>query len=575
MIELRDISKRFGDTVALAGVSLEVGQAERLALVGENGAGKSSLMNVLYGLYQPDSGEVRFDGQATRLKTPADALARGVGMVHQHFTLVPTLSVTENVVLGLEPRKGLFFDLDRARADVARTCQRLGFELDLEARVDGLSVGSQQKAEIVKALHRGATTLILDEPTAVLTPQEAEELFQVTRALSDEGITVVLISHKLKEVLAFATRIVVMRRGRKVAEVRPGETTAGELAGLMVGDGGRGAVSSAPPRGAELSGSRERMVPSAPPGGAEPSGSRAQAVSAPGTPRDSGGSAPGDARGPRVFAAQAGVLRDDGGTSGEPGLVAVAPGVWPSGPPALELQHLDAAGLHDVSLEVRAGEILGVAGVDGNGQRELAEVVTGLRLFTHGRLLLGGVALETLTPHEARSRGVAHIPEDRLARALISELTVEENVALGRQRSPPFARGSRIDVAGRRARTTALLSAHDVRPPDAVLRAGALSGGNQQKLVVARELDGRPKLLVVVQPTRGLDVAAVEAVRARLLAERRRGCGVLLISLDLDEVMALADRLVVLFGGRVQTALRRDEFDERAIGRHMLGVAHA
>jgi simple sugar transport system ATP-binding protein len=501
VIELVDISKRFGEAVALSGVSLHIAPGERLALVGENGAGKSSLMNVLYGLYQPDSGAVRFDGQLARLRTPADALARGIGMVHQHFTLVPTLSVAENVVLGSEPRRGLFLDLARAQQEVAATCRRLGFELELGARVDSLSVGSQQKAEIVKALHRGATTLILDEPTAVLTPQESIELFAVTRALSARGITVVLISHKLKEVLAFATRLVVMRRGKKVAELEPEETTPAELAELMVGP----------------------------------------VEARPATP-------------------------DDGGARPlEPAAAA----------PRLALEHVHARGLHDVSLEVREGEVLGVAGVDGNGQRELAEVVTGLRPFTGGRLLLSGEALTSLSPGEARRRGVAHIPEDRLARALIGELTVEENVALGRQRSAPFATSGRIDFAGRRARTAALLEAHDVRPRDGRARAGALSGGNQQKLVVGRELDGAPRLLVVVQPTRGLDVRAVEAVRARLVAEKRRGCAVLLVSLDLDEVLALADRLVVLRGGRIEATLAREAFDEQAIGRHMLGVAHA
>ena len=385
---------------------------------------------------------------------------------------------------------------------MAATCRRLGFQLEPGTRVDRLSVGGQQKVEIVKALHRGATTLVLDEPTAVLTPQEADELFLVMRTLAAEGIGVVLISHKLREVLSFASRVVVMRRGKKVAEVSPAQTTSAELAGLMVGEG---------------------RVPS-------PSTSPSATMS------------PQRAETPR---------------------------------PVLALARLCAPGLHDISLEVHPGEIVGVAGVDGNGQRELAEVVTGLRPFTQGRLLLSGVVVESLSPLDARRRGVAHIPEDRLARALIAELTVEENVALGRHRAPPCAKGRRIDFAGRRARTTELLEAHDVRPRQALIRAGALSGGNQQKLVVGRELDGQPKLLVAVQPTRGLDVAAVEAVRACLLAERRRGCGVLLVSLDLDEVMALADRLVVLYAGRVQATLARAEFDELAIGRHMLGVSHA
>ncbi len=493
MIELAHLTKQFGGVTALDDVSLRIDAGERLALVGENGAGKSSLMNVLYGLYQPDSGTISFDGVPTRLRTPAAALARGVGMVHQHFTLVPTLSVAENVVLGHEPRRGLGLDLSRARTEVAATCASLGFELDPRALVSSLTVGSQQKVEIVKALHRGVKTLVLDEPTAVLTPQEATELFAVTRTLSERGLTVILISHKLKEVLTFATRIAVMRRGRKVTEVSPQGTTPEALAEAMIGR-------------------------------AAPVGSHA-----PATP----------------------------------------------GPVVLSLHQVCSQGLVDVSLELRAGEILGIAGVDGNGQRELTEVVTGLRPFTSGVLTVAGQRVDRLDPARARALGVAHVPEDRLRRALVADLTVEENVSLGRHTQPPFAKGPRIDFAGRRARTLELVNANDVRPPTPTLRGGALSGGNQQKLVVARELDAKPKLLVVNQPTRGLDIAAVEAVRERLRAQRLEGCGVLLVSLDLDEVLALADRLVVFARGRAVATFERATFDERLIGQHMLGVAHA
>lgn len=510
MIELEHITKRFGGVAALDDVSLSIARGERLALVGENGAGKSSLMNVLYGLYQPDAGQVRFDGRPVKVKTPAEALARGVGMVHQHFTLVPTLTVAENVVLGKEPRRFGLLDLDAAVAQVQASCRRFGFQVDARARVDTLTVGSQQKVEIVKALHRGVSTLVLDEPTAVLTPQEADELFQVTRALSDAGLAVVLISHKLKEVLAFATRIAVMRRGKKVAEVAPAQTSPEALAALMVGE-----AAAAPATGAA-------HVPAPP----EPAGSPSKKPPAP----------------------RADVV--------------------------LRVEGLAAEKLHGVSFELRAGEVLGVAGVDGNGQRELAEVVTGLRDFT-GSLELLGRRFTHLSPGEARALGVAHVPEDRLKRAVVADLTVEDNVALGRHGAPPFAKGPFIDFAGRRARTATLLDEHDVRPRDGRLRVGALSGGNQQKLVVGRELDGQPKVLVVVQPTRGLDIAAVAAVRRRLEAAAARGCGVLLVSLDLDEVLALADRVLVFFEGRVTAELPRDGFDERLIGRRMLGVADA
>lgn len=496
MIELRHITKRFAGVAALDDVSLEVKPGERLALIGENGAGKSSLMNVLYGLYQPDSGEVCFDGQRVQVKTPADALARGVGMVHQHFTLVPTLTVTENVVLGHEPTRGGRLDLVRARAEVDATCAKFGFQLDTGAVVKTLSVGSQQKVEIVKALHRGVKTLILDEPTAVLTPQEADELFAVTKKLSEEGLAVVLISHKLREVLSFSTHIAVMRRGKKVAEVTPAETSPEQLAALMVSTG--------------------------------------EAVNSP------------RARTEQVVAT-------------EPRVVA---------------SKLNAEGLRDVSFELRAGEILGIAGVDGNGQRELAEVLTGLRPFT-GSLSVDGAARSSRqwTPRAAREAGLAHIPEDRLRRAIVSDLSVEENVSLGRHRVAPFAKGPFIDFAQRRALTSQLLEAHDVRPREPELRVGGLSGGNQQKLVVGRELEVEPKVLVVVQPTRGLDIAAVAAVRQRLFAQRDAGCAVLLVSLDLDEVLELSDRVLVMYGGTVNGEFSRGQFDERVLGKRMLGVA--
>ena len=505
MISLRNIHKRFGAVTALDDVSLDIGTGEVLALVGENGAGKSTLMNVLYGLYQADSGEVRVDGKPVRLRSPRDAIAKGIGMVHQHFMLVPTLTVAENVVLGREPSRWGRMDLDRACQEVAATCERFGFKLDPRARVNTLSVGSQQKVEIVKALHRGAQVLILDEPTAVLTPQEADDLFRVARGLAAGGRTVVFISHKLREVLSVAERVAVMRRGKLVAEVRAANTSPQELATLMVG---------------------EARMPHA----------EAQAYHPPG------------------------------------------------GEKLLEVQELRARGedgrpaLQGVSLEVHAGEIVGIAGVDGNGQRELAEVLTGLRALEGGGGRLLGEPLTGLTPAEARRRGVGHVPEDRLWRAVVKAMTVEENVALGRQGQAPFARGLQVDFAGRRERTQALLKAYDVRPPDPEVPLQALSGGNQQKVVVARELDAAPKLLVVVQPTRGLDIGAVAQVQAKLREARDKGAGVLLVSLDLEEVLALADRIYVFFEGRITGTFTRPEFDEREIGRRMLGtrgeVAH-
>jgi simple sugar transport system ATP-binding protein len=407
--------------------------------------------------------------------------------------------VAENVVLGREPRRWGRLDLERANSEVAATCQRFGFHLDPKALVGTLSVGSQQKVEIVKALHRGAQVLILDEPTAVLTPQEAEDLFRVARGLKEQGRTVVFISHKLREVLSVAERIAVMRRGKLVAEVKAAETTAEKLANLMVGE-------SRP----------------------------AQTVSVLDKP------SPGEI----VLSAKGLKARGEDGR----------------------------AALNGVTLDVHAGEIVGIAGVDGNGQRELAEVLTGLRPLEEGHGTLLGKPLERLSPDEARRRGVSHVPEDRLRRAVVKGMSVEENVALGRQGLPPFVRGPWLDFTGRRERTRSLLGRYDVRPPDPVLPIQALSGGNQQKVVVARELDSEPKLLVVVQPTRGLDISAVAQVHARLREERARGVGVLLISLDLEEVLTMSDRVYVLFEGRVTGTFTRAQFDEREIGRCMLGA---
>lgn len=484
---------------AVDGASIELREGEIVALVGENGAGKSTLMNVLSGLYQPDGGEILIDGKPVRFRSPRDAIARGIGMVHQHFMLIPPLTVAENVVLGSEPRRGGLLDLDAARIAVRETGERFGFSLEADAVIEELTVGSQQKVEIIKVLYRGARVLILDEPTAVLTPQECEDLFSVMRELAAAGHTILLITHKLREVLAVAGRIYVMRRGKLVAQVNARDSSELELAALMVGDSGR-------PRS---------------------------------TPREHG------ARGAVLLEIE-------------------------------DLRVLGADGvpaLRGVSLKVHAGEMVGIAGVDGNGQRELAEAIIGLLQPTSGAVRLGGEPLHRLSVGEIRRRGLAYVPEDRLAQAIVGPMTAEENVALGRDRQPPFARGSLIDFAGRRARAAKLLEEYDVRPPDPQARIGSLSGGNQQKVVLAREMDSAPKLMVVVQPTRGLDISAVRAVHARLLSAREQGAGILLISLDLEEVLALSDRLYTLFEGRVTGELGRAEFDEKRVGALMMGAA--
>jgi general nucleoside transport system ATP-binding protein len=489
---------------AVDDVCLELHPGELLALVGENGAGKSSLMNVLYGLYRPDSGELHIDGKLAHLSGPADAIRQGIRMVHQHFMLVPDLTVAQNVVLGREPTSRGLFDEAAAKRCVQDTAERFGFRIDPAAKVEDLSVGSQQKVEIIKALHGGARVLILDEPTAVLTPQEADELFGVTRKLAALGHTVVFISHKLREVLAVADRIAVMRAGRLVAQVRAAQTSREELAEWMVGS---------------QAAARARAHDAEPRAGTAPP-ARTQ-----------------------------GLLQVEG-------LAALRPD--------------GSIALRGVSLEVHPGEIVGIAGVDGNGQRELAEALTGLLRPSAGSVLLDGRDVTFASPGKLRALGVGHIPEDRHLRAMVGAMSVEENLDLTTRE-----RGLFIDFAARRRLASRQIQAWDIRPADPTARMGALSGGNQQKVVVARELDASLRLLVVVQPTRGLDIAASAQVHQALGAARRRGAAVLLLSLDLSELLALCDRIYALYDGGVTGQLGREAFDERTLGRLMLGAVSA
>ncbi len=480
-----------------------------LAVVGENGAGKSTLMNVAYGLYRPDAGEIRFDGQPRDIRSPRDAVALGLGMVHQHFMLVPTLTVAENVALGSEPRRGIVFDRQAAEKRVREISDRYGFALDPRACISNLSVGTRQRVEIVKALSHGARVLILDEPTAVLTPQESVELLGLARTLAARGHAVVFISHRLREVLSVATRIAIMRRGHLIEtlDVATETPTAQSLAELMVG----------------------------------------RAVAGPQRPANA-------------------VRRT-------------------AGAPVLSLRNVSLDGhaarvaLHDISLDVRAGEIVAIAGIDGNGQSEIAQIATGLIRPDRGSLLVDDQPIAEATPRVLRDHGVAHIPEDRHASGLAVTQTLAENIALGRQTRAPYARKRWgfhwIAHEGRTTRATELLAAYDVRPPEPERRAGDLSGGNQQKVVVARELDQQPRALVVVQPTRGLDVGAIASVHDKLRSAAAGGAAVLLISLDLDEVLALADRVVVIRNGRLIGERDGWTSDEQSIGALMLGATSA
>ncbi|HEY3451019.1 MAG TPA: ABC transporter ATP-binding protein [Myxococcales bacterium] len=503
-LRLEHIHKRFGAVAALDDVSLDIERGEIFALVGENGAGKTTLMNVVYGLYKPDRGSVQVFGPSTSLgmsegpvDSPAKAIELGVGMVHQHFMLVPPLTVAENVVLGREPKRFGLLDRKEACARVKAVADQFGFDIDPTARIEQIGVGMQQRVEIVKALYRGAELLILDEPTANLTPQEADDLYRVVRGLAQAGKTVVFISHKLREVLGVAGRIGVMRRGKLVTVVKSAETSANALSELMVG---REVVGMA--RAPSKAGPGEPLV-------------KLQGISA----------------------------------------------ISDRGRPALT----------DLHFELKAGEILAIAGVDGNGQAELAEVLTGLRRASAGTLTVAGQDLTRADPRTFRDAGVSHVPSDRQQRGLCMDMRVDENLALGRHDRPPFAKGPFIDQAGRASAAKRLCAEFDVRPADPSLAARALSGGNQQKVIVAREVDAAPKVLVVVQPTRGLDVGAISTVHDRLRKERDDGKAVLLISLDLDEVLALGDRILVLYGGKVMGVVPGEGADEKSLGRMMLG----
>ena len=469
LVAMKGITKQFPGVLANDSVDLDLRSGEIHALIGENGAGKSTLMRVLYGLYPPDEGQILVRGKPVRIGSPRDAIAFGIGMVHQHFVLVDRFTVTENVVLGAEG--GAFVDYKEAGEKVAAIGRTYGLAVDPNARVEDLSVGQEQRVEILKALYRGVDILILDEPTAVLTPSETAELFDNLRRLRADGKTVVFISHKLDEVLEIADRITVLRRGRVVGETTPAETSKPRLAEMMVG---------------------------------------------------------------------------------RPVLFRLDKPVVEIGDPVLAVEGLSLKGkLEEVSFEVRSGEILGVAGVEGNGQRELAECLIGLRHPDGGRVLVHGEDVSRLPVGEVREQGVAFIPDDRQERGLVLNMTVWENSVLGRQSRRQYSEHGLLAIRKIKEMASRLIKQFDVRARGIGVDAATLSGGNQQKLILARELEDRPRLLIASQPTRGLDVGAIEFVWRQILDQKARGNAVLLISAELEEIYELSDRILTIYEGRI------------------------
>lgn len=496
-LELRGITKRFPGVVANDNVNLELNTGEVLSLIGENGAGKSTLMSVLYGMYKPDEGEIVIDGTPLVFTSPADAIAAGIGMVHQHFMLVPVFTVAENVVLGVEPTGALGkLNIDEARRMVREISDKYNLDLDPDAVIEDLPVGVQQRVEIVKVLLRDAKVVVFDEPTAVLTPSEIIEFFEIVKTLVSAGRGVVFITHKLKEALNIADRIAVLRRGKVVGEADPKTATESQIAEMMVG------------RPVQLT-------------------------------VDKSAAKAGDV-----------VLK------------------------VTDLTVLDADGrthVESVSFEVHAGEIVGIAGVQGNGQTELVEALTGLRRATSGVIALDGKDLTHSDPRERHQMGMAHIPEDRQRQGLVGGLSVAENLVLTRYHDEQFSHGVIVDWEAADAIAETLIAEYDIRTPNKETGVGTLSGGNQQKVIVARELSRDLRLTIAAQPTRGVDVGSIEYIHSRIVKERDAGTAVLIVSTELEEVMALSDRLLVMYRGKVVAEVDPKKVTPMEVGLYMAG----
>lgn len=498
ILELSGITKQFPGILANDHIDLHLEQGEILALLGENGAGKSTLMNILYGLYQPDEGEIKINGQKITVHSPTDAISAGIGMVHQHFMLIPVFSVTENVMLGEEALKpGGFLDHGRVATRIQEISGQFNLEVDPTAYIRDLPVGVQQRVEIIKLLYREAKILIFDEPTAVLTPQEADELFQIMRELVKQGKSIIFITHKLREVLAISDRIMVIRRGKVVGETLPEEADKESLANMMVGHAVQLEVDKEPSKCGEVVAEVKDLV---------------------------------------VIDSKLQVMVDQ------------------------------------VSFDIHAGEIVGVAGVQGNGQTELVEAITGMRTAISGTITLLGEDISRATPRQITEMGSAHIPEDRQRDGLVLPFPVAENLVLCTYYQPPYSKGAMLQYPVILDQSKGLIERFDIRTPSALTPVGTLSGGNQQKVIIARELSRPIKLLVASQPTRGLDVGSIEYIHKQIVAKRDEGCAVLLVSPELDEIMELADTIAVMYRGKIVAMVPADEASKEYIGLLMAGV---
>jgi general nucleoside transport system ATP-binding protein len=496
VVEMLNIRKEFPGIVANDNITLQVRKGEIHALLGENGAGKSTLMNILFGLYQPDQGEIRVNGKPVKITDPNVANRLGIGMVHQHFMLVQNFTVTENIILGSEPTKNGKIDIQHAAKEIEELSKKYGLAVDPYAKIEDISVGMQQRVEILKTLYRGAEILIFDEPTAALTPQEIKELIQIMKRLIQEGKSIILITHKLKEIMEVCDRCTVIRKGKGIGTVNVAETNPDELASLMVGREVQFKTQKAEPKPGKEVLKIENLVVH-------------------------------DARNIPV--------------------------------------------VNGLNLTVRAGEIVGIAGVDGNGQTELIEAITGLRKVKSGSIYLNGNDITNLPTRKITEMGVGHIPQDRHKHGLVLDFTIGENIVLQTYYKEPFSKSGILNYQKIYDKAKKLIQEYDVRTPSEITPARALSGGNQQKAIIAREVDRSPDLLIAAQPTRGLDVGAIEFIHKKLIEERDKGKAVLLVSLELDEVMNVSDRIAVIYEGKIVGVVDPKTTDEQELGLLMAG----